>query len=55
MYICGGFDGVYYLSCLEMYDDRKDAWISCKGMINSRRNFQLVTYDGKLYAMGGKY
>lgn len=55
LYICGGNDDSGEISnfCF-MYDEKMNCLTQISSMLIERKDFQLVAYGGKLYAIGGR-
>jgi hypothetical protein len=53
LYICGGYDGNYKLSSVEVFDPAIGTWQNAGKMTNARTYFSLFVFDDELYAVGG--
>ncbi|XP_054161306.1 kelch-like protein 5, partial [Oppia nitens] len=53
IYICGGLDGTTYLSQCYKYNKQTGIWETIQSLTTKRDLFSLISYDSKLYAIGG--
>ncbi|XP_054158203.1 uncharacterized protein LOC128956511 [Oppia nitens] len=53
IYICGGLDGTTYLSQCYKYNKQTGIWETIQSLTTKRDFFSLISYDSKLYAIGG--
>lgn len=53
LFVCGGFDGFYVISCVEMYDLIRNEWKMMGNMILLRSNVGIVIVGNIIYVVGG--
>ncbi len=51
--VCGGYDGEATVRSCESYSIASDRWSSIASMGRARRDFALVEWRGRLFAIGG--
>ncbi|XP_016845688.1 kelch-like protein diablo [Nasonia vitripennis] len=53
IYVCGGWHHPNALNVVEMFDPRLRTWSTVESMNKGRKQFLVVAYLGKLWAIGG--
>ena len=53
IYCIGGYDDIYYLNTVEVYDPETNSWETKTSMPTKRSGLTSAVVDGKIYCIGG--
>ncbi|XP_054167867.1 kelch-like protein 1 [Oppia nitens] len=54
IYVCGGYDGQNYHDKCYIFDIDLNQWSQIESMPTKRHHLKLITFNNKLYAIGGR-